>query len=190
MRAGRLMSASMVAMAPDANPLSSAAAAGDGHGDDPDDAAALHRYAVALAAAMAEAIPRWIERSVLDRIRAQRGAVTDAERAAASEAGTRARAEAAPALDRLLGADIDAQTTTPLSIARAQVRWATQALQDAAIVPATRDAFALRQDPEDLYDLVPGSFADIDPALAEPGLYWGAAKAHMHLARRRRGDQA
>ena len=174
-------------MAPDANPPSSPADPGDG--DDPDDAAALRRYAVTLAAAMAEAIPRWIERSVLDRIRAQRGAVTDAERTAASEAGKRALAEAAPALDRLLHADIDAQTTTPLAIARAQVRWATQALQDAGVATATRDAFARRQAPDDLYDLEPGSFAEIDPTLAEPGLHWGAAKAHVHLARRRRRDR-
>ncbi len=171
-------------MASDANPPSSSVGPGDG--DDPDDAAALGRYAATLAAAMGEAIPRWIERSVLDRIRTQRGSVTDAERTAASEAGRRAGAEAGPALVQLLGTDIDTQATTPLAIARDQVRWATQALQAAGVVPSTRDAFAQRQDPDDLYDLVPGSFAAIDPALAEPGLHWGAAKAHVHLARRRR----
>jgi hypothetical protein len=37
-----------------------------------------------------------------------------------------------------------------------------------------------------VYDLTPASFADVDPALHEPGLVWGAAKAHVHLARRRR----
>ena len=40
--------------------------------------------------------------------------------------------------------------------------------------------------PDDVYDLAPASFADVDPALHEPGLVWGAAKAHVHLARRRR----
>jgi putative CocE/NonD family hydrolase len=39
--------------------------------------------------------------------------------------------------------------------------------------------------PDDAYDLGPASFADIDPSLHEPGLMWGAAKAHVHLARRR-----
>ena len=37
-----------------------------------------------------------------------------------------------------------------------------------------------------VYDLAPANFADVDPALAEPGLLWGAAKAHVHLARHRR----
>ncbi len=155
-------------------------------GDDPDDAAALRGYADELAASMADAIPAWIERRVLDRIRAQRGSVTDAERVAASKAGRRAGAAAEPALRELLGADIDTQATTPLAIARSQVRWATQALEAAGVAPVARDEFARRQDPDDHYDLAPASFADIDPALVEPGLRWGAAKAHVHLARRRR----
>ena len=50
------MSASMVAMAPDANPPSPAADPDDG--DDPDDAAALGRYAATLAAAMVDGHPQ------------------------------------------------------------------------------------------------------------------------------------
>jgi hypothetical protein len=37
--------------------------------------------------------------------------------------------------------------------------------------------------PDDDYGLTPASFADIDPALAEPGLAWGAAKAWVHRRR-------
>jgi hypothetical protein len=48
-----------------------------------------------------------------------------------------------------------------------------------------RDEFDERAFPEDLYALTPASFADVDPALHEPGLMWGAAKAHAHLVRRR-----
>ena len=48
-----------------------------------------------------------------------------------------------------------------------------------------RDEVAVRQFPDDVYDLVPASFAEVDPELHEPGLVWGAAKAHVHLARRR-----
>ncbi len=160
------------------------------HGDDPGDVAALAGYGATLASAMTAAIPGWIERAVLDRIVAARGSVTGAERAAATAAGQRAGAEAAPALVQLLEADIDEQTTTPLAIARAQVRWATQALQAVGVAPSARDPFAQRQAPDDTYDLTPASFADIDPSLAEPGLHWGAAKAHVHLARRRRRDGA
>ena len=52
--------------------------------------------------------------------------------------------------------------------------------------PVPRDEFRERSFPDDVYDLVPGSFADVDAGLHEPGLVWGAAKAHVHLARRRR----
>ena len=48
-----------------------------------------------------------------------------------------------------------------------------------------RDAHAERLFPDDDYDLSPGAFADVDPALHEPGLVWGAAKAHVIMARRR-----
>ena len=158
----------------------------DGAGDDPADAAAMAAYASDLAEAMVAAIPAWIERLVVERIRAQRGAVTAAEQAAAAQAGRRAGAEAEPALRTLLETDIDRQGTTPLAVARGQITFANAALAAAGVTPPPRDEFARRQAPEDTYDLTPASFADIDPALAEPGLVWGAAKAHVHLARRRR----
>jgi hypothetical protein len=50
-----------------------------------------------------------------------------------------------------------------------------------------RDEFQIRNFPDDDYDLTPAAFADVDPAHHEPGLVWGAAKAHVHLARRRGG---
>ena len=39
--------------------------------------------------------------------------------------------------------------------------------------------------PDDDYDLVPTSFADLDPSLRELGLAWGAARAYVHRARHR-----
>ena len=56
-----------------------------------------------------------------------------------------------------------------------------------AQVVEVRDASAVRHFPDDEYDLVICSYADIHPSLAEPGIVWGAAKAHVHLARRRPG---
>ncbi len=44
---------------------------------------------------------------------------------------------------------------------------------------------AVRAFPDDPFDLSPATFGDIDERLAEPGLRWGAAKAYVHLARRR-----
>jgi hypothetical protein len=46
-----------------------------------------------------------------------------------------------------------------------------------------RDPFAERAFPDDLYDLSPASFADVDPELAEVAITWGAAKAFVHKRR-------
>ncbi len=49
-----------------------------------------------------------------------------------------------------------------------------------------RDAQSARFQPDDVYDLAPASFADLAPELHDLGISWGAAKAHVHLQRRRR----
>ena len=56
---------------------------------------------------------------------------------------------------------------------------------NAGVPAVVRDEFAERAFPGDVYDLAIASFADLDTALHEPGLVWGAAKAHVVLARRR-----
>ena len=65
---------------------------------------------------------------------------------------------------------------------RTLVRYPTDVLRSAGARPVTRDEFAVRNFRDDVYDLSPATFADVDPALHEPGLVWGAAKAHVHLA--------
>jgi hypothetical protein len=73
-------------------------------------------------------------------------------------------------------------------VLRAAVRHPTAVLAEAGVPEVVRDRFAEETFPADVYDLSPAAFADIDPALAEPGLVWGAAKAHVVLTRRRRRD--
>ena len=80
---------------------------------------------------------------------------------------------------------MDEQRTGPLAVIRTAVRYPTEVLAAAGVGPVQRDEFAERSFPDDVYDLAPASFADLDPALHEPGLVWGAAKAHVVLARRR-----
>ena len=48
-----------------------------------------------------------------------------------------------------------------------------------------RDQFANSSFPDDVYGLVPATWADVDPSLHEIGITWGAAKAFVHKARRR-----
>jgi hypothetical protein len=155
--------------------------------DDPADAARLADYARTLAEGVEVALPGWVARAVERVLGAQGRAVDERIRAQAAEAGEQARDEIAPRVRRLLEADIDDQRTGPLAVLRGVTPYATRVLHDAGARPVARDAQAQRHFPEDLYDLTPASFADIDPALHEPGLVWGAAKAHVHLRRRAQG---
>ena len=154
--------------------------------DDPGDAAALAGYAQALAEGIEEAIPGWVERSVRAVLAAQAIEAGPEVDAAVADAGARARADGAPRVRALLDADVDAPVGNPLAVLRALVVYPTRVLRDAGARPVGRDDFAVRNFPDDLYDLTPATFADVDPDLHEPGLVWGAAKAHVHLARRRR----
>jgi hypothetical protein len=98
-----------------------------------------------------------------------------------------AREDVGAQVRALLTTDIDEQTTTPLAIVRgAGVRYPTGVLRGAGVPPVERDSFVERAFPDDLYDLAPASFADLDPALQEKGLEWGAAKAFEHKRRHQR----
>ena len=133
---------------------------------------------------MDAALPRWVERSVARVLAAWLGGPPDPEvLEAAREAGMQAAEEIGPAVRALVEADIDAQRTTPLALLRSAVRYPTRVLQQAGVPPVERDPIQVRLLPEDLYDLSPASFADVDPSLAEPGMVWGAAKALAHRRR-------
>lgn len=160
--------------------------AGIDRGDDPGDAAALARHAAALADGIDATIPGWIERGVRGVLAAQGIAVDDALAARIGEAGRAARVDGGPRVRRLLVTDIDDQVGNPLSVLRSLVPHATGVLRAAGARPVPRDEFDQRNFPDDVYGLTPASFADVAPELHEPGLVWGAAKAHVHLARRRR----
>ena len=141
-------------------------------------------HATALADAVEVALPGWVERSVTRIMAAWLGRAPDAGVVeAAQEAGRRAAAEVGAEVRALLEADIDEQWTTPLSLLRAAVRYPTEVLREAGVPPVERDPFQEKLVPGDLYDLSPASFADVDPALAEPGMVWGAAKALAHRRR-------
>lgn len=169
----------MVAVTRSANPE-------PGGADEPADRELLQAHARALADAVERAIPGWIERSV-ERGLGRVGREIDAGlRAHVIDAAAAAQREGSERLRELLDTDVDQQRTNPLALLRSLVRFPTSVLQAAGVPPVDRDEFARRSFPDDLYDLSPASFADIDPQLHEPGLVWGAAKAHVVLARRRR----
>jgi hypothetical protein len=143
----------------------------------------LQAYGAALADGIDRALPAWVVGCVARLVTAWSGSVPDEVREAAQGAGEQARADVGSAVGRLLAADPDEQTTTPLALLRTAVRYPTAVLQEAGVPPVVRDAFAERSFPADVYDLTPASFADLDPDLADAGLAWGAAKAFVHRRR-------
>ncbi|HEX6595944.1 MAG TPA: hypothetical protein VF045_03360 [Acidimicrobiales bacterium] len=146
----------------------------------------IDEHATALADAIEAALPGWVERSVRLRL----GGPTGQVETAAAEAGRQAASEVGGAVRRLLEADIDEQATTPLALLRGAVRYPTAVLRAAGVAPVPRDAVQERLFPDDVYDLAPASFADIDPSLLEPGIRWGAAKAFVHKQRHGGGAPA
>lgn len=146
----------------------------------------LASESAALAEAIEALLPGWVERSVA-RTLADAGTPILADHAAvsraATEAGRRAGIEVGAEVRALLAHDFDHQPTTPLSLLRGAVRFPTAVLVEAGVTPVERDAMKMRLEPDDVYDLAPAAFADVDPRLGEPGLRWGAAKAFEHLRR-------
>jgi hypothetical protein len=151
-----------------------------------DDLQRLQEYAGTLADGIDLALGPWVERCV-ERLYVERLIRRPPQevRDAAVRAGVEATEVVGGRVRALLALDIDDQRTGPLALLRTATVYPTQVLLDAGVPAATRDEFLQSQFPDDVYDLGPASFADIDPALHEPGLVWGAAKAHVHLARRR-----
>ena len=154
--------------------------------DTPEDAAALAHHAATLAAGVESAIGPWVERTVAEVAGRWDPEAPSRLAVAAAAAGAEAADQLAPRVRELLETDVDRQRTGPLALLREAVSYPTAVLSSAGVPEAERDEFAVRAFPDDLYDLSPASFADLDPDLHEPGLVWGAAKAHVILARRRR----
>jgi hypothetical protein len=148
---------------------------------------ALVEKATALAAAIESAIGPWLIGVVRRVAAAQRLDGGDELLLRAEAMAERTRAEVVPKVRALLATDIDEQPTTPLTLLRQAVVPATELLRDLGAVPVDRDDFAREAFPEDDYGLVPAAFEDVAPELRDPGLEWGAAKAFVHLRRRRAG---
>jgi hypothetical protein len=143
----------------------------------------VDEYAQALYESVTAAVPGWIEESTLRLLSEGDREPTGNVMTAITAAGLAAQAEVDAELKVLLAADIDEQQTTPLAVVRKAIRHATGVLAAAAIPPVERDETQRRLFPDDIYDLTPATFGDVDPSLTEPALIWGAHKAMAHLQR-------
>jgi hypothetical protein len=146
------------------------------------DEARLGEFASALEVGLVHTIPGWLRRSAL----IVRPSI-DAAALDAAIVDTMAALE--PELHRILQADVDDGAGSPLAAIRASTGAVTQLLLDGGAAAPARDAFDERSFPGDVFSFGPAAFAVIDETLHEPGLVWGAARAHVHLRRRRELDQ-
>jgi hypothetical protein len=144
---------------------------------DPEEALAAH--AAALADAVEAALPAWVDRCVRSRLTT----LTRDIRAASRAAGAEAAADVGGAVRRLLSADVDSQRGNPLALLRTATVYPTRVLHDAGAPVVERDKFSRERFPDDVYDLTPATWSDVDPALQELGITWGAAKAFVHKLR-------
>jgi hypothetical protein len=146
-------------------------------------AESIEEYAEALADGIERALPGWVAGCVERVMRAWAGQLPVEVERAAEHAARQAQRETGTAIRALLMADIAEQRTTPLALLRQAVRYPTEVLRQAGVPPFERDHFARHAFPDDDYDLSPATWADIDPALTELGITWGAAKAFEHKRR-------
>ncbi len=151
----------------------------------PTDEELLAAHAAVLADGIERSLGPWVVRCVAERADAWQPGLGRTLREPAEAAGRRAAAEVGGEVRVLLALDVDAQPTGPLAVLRTAVRFPTEVLAGAGVGHVVRDEFAERAFADDVYGLAPASFADLHPALREPGLIWGAAKAHVVMARRR-----
>lgn len=152
---------------------------------DDEDNAAMNTYATALADAVEASLPAWVGRAVASRLNDPITPETESEIEAA---GALAARTIGPKLRALLELDIEEQWTNPLAIIRTAVEYPTPILSRLGVEAADRDETDRRLHPDDTYDLTPAAFGDLGPSVHEAGLVWGAAKAHLHLQRRKRKE--
>jgi hypothetical protein len=150
-----------------------------------DDEAALARYGDELVRAVEASIGAWVRSGVESVAAAQGRAIDDHAGALIAGAARDAARDVGDRLRDLLSRDIDEQPQNPLSILRSAVSYPTHVLRTMGAQPVERDEFDTHAFPDDEFGLTPAAFADFGPAVHEAGMAWGAAKAFVHLRRRR-----
>ena len=141
-----------------------------------------------LVQALESALPEWVIDCVEKISVAWEGQTSPQLLAEAEQAAKKCYDEVMHDLRALLLTDIDSQFVSPLSVIRKAVSFPTKVLRDNNVPEVNRDEFAIRNFPEDVYDLSPASFGDLNEELHVLGIAWGAAKAHTHLQRRKQGS--
>ena len=147
-----------------------------------------HRFAE-LAASLLDCIvaafPAWMLRTAGVRATRSGVALDRINRDRIEAVALMLATEITPRLKASLTADVDAGGPTPLSVLRSANGPLNDLLDELGVTPGSRDPFLVERFPDDRHDVGPAAFGDLDESVHEPGLMWGAARAHIHLSRRR-----
>jgi hypothetical protein len=142
----------------------------------------IETVASELLAAAVAATPNWVRASVA-RVAGAQGLEVEYE--AVERAATDAAAFVERRLGALLATDIDAQRSTPLTVLRDAARFPVAVLHGAGARPVSRPDTVRWAFPNDPFDVTPATFKDLGEEVHQAGIVWGAAKASIHLQRRR-----
>lgn len=142
----------------------------------------IETVASELLTAAVAATPGWVHDSVA-RVATAQGLEVDP--AAVDQAAADAAAFVERRLGALLATDIDAQRSTPLTVLRDAARFPVAVLHGAGARPVPRPDTVRWAFPNDPFDVTPATFADLGDEVRQAGIVWGAAKASIHLQRRR-----
>ncbi len=85
----------------------------------------------------------------------------------------------------LINADVEEPLSGPLERIRREVEPLNDALDRLGVPAPHRDVVDVQMRPADRHTLGPMTFRDLGENVHEAGITWGAAKAHLHLQRRR-----
>ena len=138
-----------------------------------------------LVVAAVAATPAWVRRSVGNVVTAQQLEIPDNASALVDDAAERAVRYIERHLGALVHTDIDQQATTPLSIFRDAARFPVEVLHPLGATPVHRGDVSRWAFPNDPFAITPENLADVGPEVQTAGITWGAAKAGLHLERRR-----
>lgn len=149
-----------------------------------DDGSLMQESSQALVDGVRAAVGPWVMRSV-EEVMVAAGFDFGQVAVATAEVAADAAVAVADRVSSLLAAEVAAQSSTPLAILREAVDYPAGVLAAAGVPPVPREAVRSRLFPDDVYDLAPASFAEVDATLGPLGLAWGVAKAAAVRSRRR-----
>jgi hypothetical protein len=129
-----------------------------------------------------------VRRTVEARAAGSEIALDEPQRGRIAQVASDLAAALSPQLERVLTADVDGGSGSPLAVVRSGTGTLNDLLDELGIPRPARDDFSVSRFPEDRHDVGPAAFVDIDESVHEPGIMWGAARAHVHLRRRREAE--